>query len=75
MRGPQMPIPIDALDWDVPWLPVKRGAYEAIVLGLAETEETLRAALSGWEQVMPEPNSLQWVRDRLWAAAHGGEPE
>lgn len=44
-------------------------AYEAIVLGWADSEEVLRAVLDGWEQRMVEANSLQWVRTRLYEAA------
>lgn len=74
VRGPQMPVSPFPVDPDLPWLVVARDAYEAIVLGIVDSEELLRSVLCGWELVMPEANSLQWVRTRLWQAAQD-EPD
>ena len=35
------------------------------VLGEITAEAELEAALAGWREAMTQPNSLQWVRDRI----------
>jgi hypothetical protein len=71
LRGPEPP-----LDASAPFIPssspliiFESDAYEVIVLGQAENEAVLRRALDGWEAHMTGPNSLQWVRERLYDAA------
>ena len=71
LRGPQSPVEAYA-----PYFPnssppsfFANDAYEIIVLGRAEDEAVLRRALDGWEAQMTRPNSLRWVRERLYAAA------
>jgi hypothetical protein len=73
LRGPQAPAEIFT-----PFPPnsaasmfVANDAFEVIVLGRAEDEAVLRRALDGWEGQMVRPNSLQWVRERLYDAAGG----
>lgn len=73
LRGPQSPAEVFT-----PFPPsssagvfIANDAYEVIVLGRAEDEAVLRRALDGWEAQMGGPNSLQWVRERLYDAAGG----
>jgi hypothetical protein len=35
------------------------------ILGVVGDRATLDQLLDGWEQAMGQPNSIQWVRDRL----------
>jgi hypothetical protein len=71
LRGPQAPI-----DPSPPYFGntaggvfVDQDAYEVIVLGTADSGQTLAEVLHGWEHQMSRPNSLQWVRQRLYEAA------
>lgn len=73
LRGPQAPAEIFT-----PYPPnssappfISGKAYEVIVLGCAYDQGVLRLALDGWEEQMAQPNSLQWVRERLFDAAGG----
>ena len=73
LRGPQAPAEVFT-----PFPPnssaplfITDDAFEVIVLGCAAEEAALRRALDGWEQQMAQPNSLQWVRARLYDAAGG----
>src|SRR4051812_28266238 len=49
---------------------ISEHAFEIILLGTAETEDVLAAAIDGWEAEMPKPDSLRWVRERLQQAAN-----
>ena len=42
------------------------------VLGEIAAEDQLEAALAGWRDAMAQPNSLQWVRDRVAGGAAAG---
>ena len=71
LRGPQAPI-----DSSPPYFGntaagvfVGADAYEVIVLGTADSAQILGEVLDGWEHQMSRPNSLQWVRGRLYEAA------
>ncbi len=44
-------------------------ALQVELLGWAEDRQAIERALDGWRSHMGEPNSLQWVRDRLEDAA------
>lgn len=73
LRGPQAPPEVFT-----PYPPnssasvfIADDAYEVIVLGCASDEAVIRRALDGWEERMAQPNSLQWVRERLYDAAGG----
>ncbi|MFN2606320.1 MAG: hypothetical protein ABR511_00285 [Acidimicrobiales bacterium] len=50
-------------------LPLKEDALEVELLGWAEDRQALEASLDGWNDHMADPDSLQWVRDRLEEAA------
>jgi hypothetical protein len=39
--------------------------YQVVVLGKADSTDVLDEVLSGWQQMMPLANSLEWARDRL----------
>jgi hypothetical protein len=39
--------------------------YEVILLGTAKRASVVERALKGWRDRLGEPNSLQWVLDRL----------
>ena len=71
LRGPQAPPEAYAPHFpnSSPAVFIANDAYEVIMLGCAEDEVVLRRALAGWEAEMARPNSLQWVRERLHAAA------
>jgi hypothetical protein len=73
LRGPQSPVQ-DCTPFppsSSPGVFIANDAYEVIVLGRAVDEAVLRRALDGWEAQMARPNSLQWVRERLYDAAGG----
>ncbi|MFI5052887.1 MAG: hypothetical protein ACHQDE_00880 [Acidimicrobiia bacterium] len=64
MAEPAEPVFMDPVgDTVVPELDVKFVTVE--ILGVVTDRERLDQLLAGWEGVMSEPNSLQWVRDRL----------
>lgn len=71
LRGPQAPVDASGpyFGSTAPVVLFVDEAYEVIVLGRAEDEAVLRRALEGWEAQMGRPNSLQWVRERLYDAA------
>lgn len=50
-------------------LPLNDDALRVELLGWAEARQAIEAALDDWEAHMADPNSLQWVRDRLEEAA------
>ena len=73
LRGPQAPPEVFT-----PYPPnssaplfIAGDAYEVIVLGCAADEAVIRRTLDGWQEQMAQPNSLQWVRERLYDAAGG----
>src|SRR3954470_2203942 len=64
LRGPWFPPAFDGLN---PPVFLVDSTWEIIVLGMAETEHEVAAALAGWQAEMPKPDSLRWARERLLA--------
>jgi hypothetical protein len=48
------------------------GSREVLVLGRAPDRDTLDAALEGWQEVCPQPDSMTWLQHR---ATRLGAPE
>lgn len=71
LRGPQAPIDPSPVYFGntAGGVFVDENAYEVIVLGTAQSRQVLDEVLDGWEDQMSRPNSLQWVRERLYEAA------
>ena len=70
MREPVEPGGIDPVgDTWVPDLPVDLVTVE--IVGTIEGRAAADAAFDGWEQAMPGPGSVAWVRERIAAAATG----
>lgn len=44
-------------------------ALSVEVLGVIASADEVHRALSGWEQAMGQPNSLQWLRSRVGSAS------
>ena len=71
LRAPRVPInSVPPYFGDTaPPIFVSPDSYEVMVLGTAEAEDALAAAIAGWEPEMAKPDSLRWVRERLCEAA------
>jgi hypothetical protein len=64
MAEPAEPVYMDPVgDTVVPQLDTKLLTVE--VLGVIPDRERVDQLLAGWETAMGQPNSVQWVRDRL----------
>ena len=64
MAEPAEPVYMDPVgDTVVPELDSKFLTVE--VLGVVPDRAGVDSLLAGWEQEMPKPNSVQWVKDRL----------
>jgi hypothetical protein len=46
-------------------MPVREDQLDVEVLGVIEGKEMVEAVMSGWPDAMTQPNSIQWVKDRL----------
>ncbi|MDQ4131633.1 MAG: hypothetical protein M3179_00125 [Actinomycetota bacterium] len=60
---------LDPLDEPDPALPVSNMDFGVEVLGWAEDLSVLEQALDGWEAQVRDDDGLEWVRQRLGAAA------
>jgi hypothetical protein len=64
MAEPVEPVYMDPVgDTRVGELPTELVTVE--ILGVVTDRAAIDQLLDGWERAMTEPNSLQWVRDRL----------
>jgi hypothetical protein len=74
MREPEEPVVTDPVgDRYVQPMPAKIVTVD--VLGNVATLEGVQHLLAGWPDAMDQPNSLQWVRDRLAKHAESsGDP-
>jgi hypothetical protein len=45
------------------------------VLGIVSGKESIEVVMSGWPEAMTQPNSIEWVKDRIaHAATEGNDP-
>lgn len=67
LRGPMTPpfLPDSAGRWNMNAPRFADDQYQVILLGTAKRASVVERALKGWRDRMGEPNSLQWVLDRL----------
>ena len=49
---------------------VSEHALGVEVLGVVPGRSAIEAVMSGWEQKMPEPDGIAWLRDRVQHADH-----
>ena len=64
MFEPVEPMASDGIGDSFPQhLPTKAVTVE--VLGVVPTREAIDELLAGWEEAMPEPGSIAWVRARI----------
>ena len=74
MQEPIEPVYSDGLgDVAVQHVPTEDVTVE--ILAVVPSREAIAAIFDGWEQAMPQPNSIAWVRDRVVnpPAPSGGE--
>jgi hypothetical protein len=64
MREPDPGVIGDAFG-DMRVLPVSEHDLGVEVLGVIEGRDAISAVLSGWEQQMPKPDGVAWLRDRV----------
>lgn len=68
MTEPDGPIEVDTVGGEY-LRRLKTGDLTVHILGTVKTRAELDWRLRGWRDAMPEPDSLQWVRDRLQGPA------
>src|SRR5438270_5839564 len=64
MREPYGTLVSDPIG-DTRVLPMRDDQLGVDILGVVQTKALVEAVMSGWEEAMPGPNSLAWVRQRL----------
>jgi hypothetical protein len=69
MTAPIEPIFASGLPGQEDVKPLPTDAVIVDILGVFPTIEAVEAALAGWPKAMPQPNSVEWVRDHV---AHVG---
>jgi hypothetical protein len=74
MREPDVGVSSDGLGGIHPGHPSGKDLLIE-VLGVVAGRDAIGAVMHGWEQAMPEPNSIAWLRDRVaHAASEMGDP-
>jgi hypothetical protein len=68
MREPDAGVWGDAFG-DMRARPVSEHALDVEVLGVVPGRSAVESVMSGWEQKMPEPDGIAWLRDRVQHAA------
>jgi hypothetical protein len=69
MTAPIEPIYASGVPGQEDLKPLPTDEVTVELLGVFPTLEAVEAALAGWPQAMPRPDSVQWVRDHV---AHAG---
>jgi hypothetical protein len=68
MREPSTGVWGDAFG-DMRAMPVSEHALDVDVLGVVPGRSAVESVMSGWEETMPEPDGIAWLRDRVQHAA------
>ena len=64
MREPAATVVGDAFG-DMRVLKMSEHELGVEVLGVVSGRDAIEAVMSGWEQAMPQPDGLSWLRDRV----------